>query len=103
MTDRLVLDWGVPRLVKGYGARLGAAGLPSVVVRVDGVEHAAGDLAEGEAPPLRLDVSAFDLFRAALGRRSLAQLGRLDWSGGDPGPVIPLLALFPPAERDIVE
>jgi len=102
MTDRVVIDWGTPRLVKGLGRRLDAAGLPAITVGLDGEELTAGSAAVAGSA-LRLDVSAFELFRAGLGRRSMAQLAALGWSGGDPTAVLDHLSVFPPAAYDIIE
>ena len=56
---------------------------------------------DGE-PPLGLTTTRFEALRWRMGRRSQAQLAALDWSG-DPAPVIDHLAIFGPAERDILE
>jgi uncharacterized protein (TIGR03083 family) len=44
----------------------------------------------------------YDLFRAMMGRRSLAQLRALDW-GGEPPAAIEEVVVFGPAPADIVE
>jgi hypothetical protein len=51
---------------------------------------------------LALTTSRFEAFRWRMGRRSRAQLARLDWSG-DPSPVLDYLTFFGPATADIVE
>ena len=56
---------------------------------------------DGE-PPLGLTTTRFEALRWRMGRRSQAQLAALDWAG-DPAPVIDHLAIFGPAERDILE
>lgn len=58
-------------------------------------------LGDGDAA-LRLRTSAFELFRARLGRRSLAQVTALDWSG-DPAPVLDALFVFGPRAEPLVE
>ena len=58
-----------------------------------GPDHGAG---------LQVTTSRFEAFRWRLGRRSRAQLARLDWSG-DPSPLLDHLTIFGQAAADIVE
>jgi len=57
---------------------------------------------EGPGPTLGLRTTAFEVVRAALGRRSMAQVRRLDWTG-DPTPVLASFFIFGPATDDLVE
>lgn len=57
--------------------------------------------ADGE-PALTLSTSEFETFRWRMGRRSLAQLAAMDWSG-NPSAIIGKLTVFAPATSDIVE
>ena len=77
-----------------------AMGLP-VPIRVvwdDGEAQMGPDTATG----LGLRTTRFETLRWRLGRRSRAQIERLDWSG-DPTPVLDHLAIFGPASDDIIE
>ena len=66
-------------------------------------EHAEYSVgaADGEAE-LTLSTSEFEMFRWRLGRRSLAQLAAMDWSG-NPSAILGKLAVFGPTTSDIVE
>ena len=59
----------------------------------------------GEADdPVVLRASAWELFRATLGRRSAAQIAALDWSGtDDPAAYVEPMVIFGPAAADVVE
>jgi uncharacterized protein (TIGR03083 family) len=57
--------------------------------------------ADGE-PELTLSTSEFEMFRWRMGRRSLAQLAAMDWSG-NPSAILGKLTVFGPATSDIVE
>ena len=74
---------------------------PPVPLRV-AVEDAEFRAGPGNGTELRLTTSRFEAFRWRMGRRSRAQLARLDWSG-DPSPVLDHLTMFGPAAADIVE
>jgi uncharacterized protein (TIGR03083 family) len=52
--------------------------------------------------PAVLATTRFEAFRWRLGRRSRAQVARLDWSA-DPGPYLDHLFIFGPSPADIVE
>jgi uncharacterized protein (TIGR03083 family) len=73
-----------------------ADGLPALRVVADGVERNVGD---GE-PVATLKTSTFELFRALHGRRTVEQVRAMGWDG-DPGPWIPALFLFGPAEETV--
>jgi uncharacterized protein (TIGR03083 family) len=51
---------------------------------------------------VELRTSTFEAFRWRMGRRSLAQLRAMDWSG-DCAPFLPHLCVFGPAAQDVVE
>jgi len=66
-------------------------------------EH--GDYSVGTAdgqPELTLSTSEFEMFRWRMGRRSLAQLAAMDWSG-NPSAILAKLTVFGPATSDIAE
>ena len=65
---------------------------PPVPLRV-AVEDAEFRAGPGNGTELRLTTSRFEAFRWRMGRRSRAQLARLDWSG-DPSPVLDHLTMF---------
>lgn len=78
-------------LVWGAGRRLAKADLPALTVITD-TEHlpvGAGD------PALTVQGGTVEIRRALSGRRSLAAMRQLDWSG-DPEPYLPVLPAFPP-------
>lgn len=84
--------------VLGGLARGWSADRPSVhVTAVDTGQE--WHLGEGEGLTLR--ASAFTLARVVTGRRSLAQIRALDWSG-DPVEVAHLLPTLPAPEKDLV-
>lgn len=66
------------------------------------VEDAEFKVGPDTGPELRLTTTRFDALRWRMGRRSRAQLARLDWSG-DPTAVIDHLVIFGPADHDIIE
>ncbi len=68
------------------------------VVWHDGEGHMGPD----NGPQLVVHSSRFETVRWRLGRRSRAQLARLDWSA-DPAPVLDHLCVFGPAQTDIIE
>jgi uncharacterized protein (TIGR03083 family) len=74
---------------------------PPVPLQV-AVEDAEFTLGPDGEPRLGLTTTRFEALRWRMGRRSRAQLAALDWSG-DPTPVLDHLAIFGPAERDILE
>jgi uncharacterized protein (TIGR03083 family) len=57
---------------------------------------------EGNAPAV-LTTDRFEAFRWRFGRRSRAQVARLDWAGADPEQFLDALFIFGPTELDIVE
>lgn len=72
-----------------------------VPLRVE-VEEAEFQTGPPDGTGLGLATSRFEAFRWRMGRRSRAQLAALDWSA-DPAPVLDHLALFGPADTDIIE
>lgn len=55
----------------------------------------------GEDAELTLSGTAFELARAVTGRRSVAQIMAMDWTGGDPAPVAPFLPTLPAPKADL--
>lgn len=55
----------------------------------------------GQGGELTLRGTAFELARAVTGRRSVAQILAMDWTGGDPAPVAPFLPTLPAPEADL--
>ncbi len=88
------LDW----LLAGFDDAVGEAGLAALEVVSGGRSWVCG---RGE-PALVLEADPFELTRARMGRRSVAQLRALAWSG-DPEPYLDLLPVFPPPPVDLVE
>ena len=74
---------------------------PPVALRVT-VEDAEYRAGPPNGTELRLATSRFEAFRWRMGRRSRAQLARLDWSS-DPSPVLDHLTIFGPSAADIIE
>ena len=91
---------GVRMALERYGPsfceRAAAAGLG--VVRVDAGEQVwqSGD----GVPVIELRGSAFELLRAFSGRRSVAQVRSMDWSG-DPTPYVPVVSPYGMPDSDI--
>ena len=65
----------------------------------DGFETA---VAEAKLPPVTINVSDTELFRARLGRRTKAEVSAYDWSA-DPAPYLDTFFIFGPAEKSIGE
>jgi len=72
-----------------------------VRIRTEDGECLAGSDAGGPVE-LRLTTTRFEAFRWRMGRRSRVQLAAMGWSA-DPAPVLDHLAVFGPAERDVIE
>ncbi|MDR2988766.1 MAG: maleylpyruvate isomerase family mycothiol-dependent enzyme [Nocardiopsaceae bacterium] len=72
-----------------------------VRIHTEDGEYLAGSGSDVPAE-LELTTSRFEAFRWRMGRRSRAQLAAMAWSA-DPAPVIDHLAVFGPADRDVVE
>jgi len=84
--------------IEGLDRRLRAAELAALRVVAGDTEWLLG---VGE-PAATLRSDPFSLFRVLFGRRSRAQMAALDW-GGDPGPYLEHLSLFPPPDADLAE
>jgi uncharacterized protein (TIGR03083 family) len=82
----------------GMKSRLRGAGIAPLSVVSTNVDWVIGD---GE-PAATLHLDAYEMARAFMGRRSIAQLGRYDWEG-DPEPYLDHIPVFAPPEYDIVE
>ena len=84
----------------GLAASTAERGLPALRVKAGDHEWVVGD---GE-PAAELEGSPFDLFRAMTGRRSAAQIRRLNWTG-DPDAFLPAFQFGPfvTPTADVVE
>jgi uncharacterized protein (TIGR03083 family) len=71
-------------------------------VRLDAVLDGEEVLVDGPQPPLGLRASAFEVFRASLGRRSVDQVRRLDWTG-DPSGLVASFSVFDCPPQALVE
>lgn len=74
----------------GFGAAVGARGLPALRVQTPGAEWLAG---QGE-PVATVRGHRHDLYRSLTGRRTVEQIYALDWTG-DPGTWLPAFAWGP--------
>ncbi len=87
---------GLSLALAGYsyslGYRLGAVGLPALVLAYDGKERQVGD---GEAGA-RVHADRYELLRVLAGRRTPDQIRALDWQG-DPAPYIEVLPEYGPS------
>ena len=86
------------RAGNAIGPKVEAAGVPPLQVTTDGYQRLFGD---GE-PAAVVTGAPYELARAFMGRRSLAQIGGFAWTG-DPGPYLPHFSVFPPRPDDLVE
>lgn len=89
--DSEELTWAFDRVAERTVERL-----PGLRIEVDGAAFGPDDA------PTTLRGERYELFRALLGRRSAAQISRLDWSDGPPER-IDELPLFGPAAADLIE
>ena len=90
--------WALPLIAEGFVTRVAAAGLGGVAV-----ETHEGELIGAAEAATVLRVSRFELFRAALGRRSAAQVLSYDWGGTDPTKLLRYFFVFGPRLDDLVE
>lgn len=79
-------------------AKLRKAGLPPLRIVAGRADWVIGD----DEPGAMVRLSEYEMARAVLGRRSVAQLAAYEWEG-DPDPYVPHFPVFDPPERDIVE
>ncbi len=82
-----------------YSLRRRSTTIRRIDLCVDGTVHRIGSSSQ---EPLTLTTSRFEYLRLALGRRSLGQIARLDWSS-DPGRAAAALVSFVPSEVDIID
>lgn len=96
-TTTLALEFAVGSWLH-HGVK--AAGLPPLAVEAGDKRWSAG---QGDATTV-LRCEPFELMRAVTGRRSIAQIRSMDWSG-DPEPYLPTFAWGPfrTASADLVE
>lgn len=97
--DEPAADWALQQLVAGVDASLRRRGSPPLRVRAGADEWRLGGEAE---PAATLSAPPFELLRALIGRRSLAQLRAYGWEG-DADAFVERLSVFPPTPDDIVE
>lgn len=69
-----------------------------LVADLDGVRHEVA----GDGPEVGLRASSFEVFRAAMGRRTRRQVQALGWTG-DPTPILEGFFVFGPADQPLVE
>jgi uncharacterized protein (TIGR03083 family) len=92
------VEWATSHLLGAFFAKVDGSGLAPVQVHTD-----TAVLGEPDAP-VTLKATNWELFRAALGRRSPGQIASLDWSGSaDPSVYLPHMIIFGPAAADVVE
>jgi hypothetical protein len=77
---------------------LSGASLPCAVTFVLGERAVTVPGPSNAGPPLVVRTTAFEVLRLRLGRRTIEQVRRLDWSG-DPEPVLDHLFIFGPADH----
>jgi hypothetical protein len=94
------VDVVLQAVMGGLGARLSAAGVGRLRVRA-GVDEWLLGAGDGE-PVASVTTEPYELFRAAFGRRSEAQIRAFAWDG-DPSPFLPHLTVFPPSLVDLCE
>ncbi len=90
--------WAMPALTEGFLASAAAAGLPSLRIVTDEGDEMGSDDAD-----VTLRVGRYELFRAVLGRRSIAQVAAFDWGGADGAAFAAHLFVFGPRELDLTE
>jgi hypothetical protein len=78
--------------------RLRALGLPALTLRYDGKERTVGEGPSAAA----LTADRWELVRVLAGRRSRAQIERLEWDG-DATPYLALLPTYGERTTDLVE
>jgi uncharacterized protein (TIGR03083 family) len=86
------------RAGNAIGPKVEASGLPALTVATEGYDRLFGD---GE-PVSSVTGDAYELARAFMGRRSLAQIRSFDWTG-DPEPYLPHFGVFEPRPDPLVE
>lgn len=97
--DEPSADWSVQQLVGGVDYAARRAGVGPLRIRGGSDEWIVGG--EGE-PVATVTAPAYELLRALIGRRSLAQIRAYAWEG-DSEPFVELLPVFPAAATDIIE
>jgi hypothetical protein len=102
--DSPIVAEASPGMAEGWTRRVARAGVPPLVVELDGRVHAAdGNDGDGDAA-VRLVVDGYEAMRIGLGRRSRNQLAGLQWSGtDDPSPYFEFLVFFSIADRDVAD
>lgn len=98
--DLRLVDHVLDFLVDFVDRSFSKAGLGPVAIDGLGSRRVVG---QTDGQPAELHTSRFELARATMGRRSLAQLAALDWRGIDGADAGPLLVAWSPNDVDIVE
>ncbi len=100
---RLLHDWAVDAApFEEFLSGPHGAGAMRAVIDVHTHEY-EGDVLGPQDTPVSLRVSRFELFRAALGRRSPAQVSAYDWVGADPAPYLRHFFVFSPRLDPLTE
>ncbi|MGI9579534.1 MAG: maleylpyruvate isomerase N-terminal domain-containing protein [Microthrixaceae bacterium] len=100
--DSPIVAKASPGMAKGWVNGAARAGLPVLEVAMDGTTYAPRG-SSGDAQ-VTLSVDGYEAMRVGLGRRSRAQLEKLDWSGiSDPGDYFDHLVFFTIADRDVID
>lgn len=84
--------------VAGMGLRLGAAGIPPLLLVTEDKQRVAGT---GD-PAATVSASRFEMFRALSGRRNLEQIAAFEWQG-DAEPYLPYFYPYGIREQALVE
>ena len=92
------IDWGLQKVMSVLGGKLKQEGAPALRITAGDDEFLLG----GGGEPVEVDVDRYELFRAALGRRSESQVRDWAWKG-DPTPFLGGLSVFGLAARDVRE
>lgn len=96
--DDAAVHVGLQRYAPAFIERAETAGLAAVAVHAGPLQWSPS----GDAT-VELHGTPFEVLRALTGRRSQAQVQRLDWRGGDPAPYLPLISPYGQPSEDVVE
>jgi uncharacterized protein (TIGR03083 family) len=98
--DFAMLATALGGLVRSFAKRLDTAGAAPVDLTIDGATQRLGS---GAGEPVALTLDTFTFVRAALGRRSRAQLEALPWGPGVTAEHVDALVVFGIADHDVVD
>lgn len=97
--DTELVELATRRVFEMWANKIESAGLDPVRV-----QSPTGEVTQGpDTAPVTFSGSDYELFRAGFGRRSRAQIERRLSGTDDPAAYVPLLCIFGPADRDIIE